>query len=575
MQHKIGIYVRVSTEEQAQVADGSIDSQQHRIHGFLQMKREHDKHWGKVVDTYIDDGYSAGSTNRPAYQRMMLDLRAGKINLIMVADLSRLSRNISDFSSLYNELGKYKASFLSIKEQFDTSTPVGEMMVFNMINLAQFERKQTSERISMNFHSRAMRGLVNGGSPLLGYDRDPTNAGKRIVNDAEAALVKEIYAMYDDGLSLSSITDHLTKESAKRKDCGSEKYRHIKEGRWTIKAIQNILKNYAYIGKREVNIGNKNEEQKYLKAWQQYQVVDAAWEAIIDETLFFRVQKRLEVARQMERKRFDNGDKRAFLVSGLIKCGHCGRALIGQSAHGKTKVHRYYGHKQLIGEDITCPIKRFPAVEIEDAILKHLDVVLEEAGYLNGIEGNIKECLGLSKIAEKSKKESIKKTIQKIEGEIESVFKLATSMKGGSAGAELIQDKLQKLAEKKKAAEMELQTVTQTESNAMLISGAKTVIKNNIVALKNAMKKGQAHAQKRLFGQTFQQFFATDKGLSVFYKLSEAMKENGNKAQNKKPSGVKSDGCLFDLGSHLVQPLVFLMSESSPIVSVGGGGLLV
>jgi site-specific DNA recombinase len=72
------------------------------------------------------------------------------------------SCNISDFCDLYKELGKYKANFLSIKEQFDTSTPIGEMMVFNMVNLAQFERKQTSERISMNFHSRAMRGLVNG-----------------------------------------------------------------------------------------------------------------------------------------------------------------------------------------------------------------------------------------------------------------------------------------------------------------------------------------------------------------------------------------------------------------------------
>ena len=205
MSHKVGIYVRVSTEEQAQVADGSIDSQQHRIKSYIDIKLHQDKNWGKVIETYIDDGYSAGSTNRPAYQRLIRDLKIGKISLILVADLSRLSRNISDFSHFYNELGKYKASFLSIKEQFDTSTPIGEMMVFNMINLAQFERKQTSERISMNFHSRAMRGLANGGRPLLGYDSDPTNPGKKIVNEAE--LVKRIFEMYDEGLSLSSIAD--------------------------------------------------------------------------------------------------------------------------------------------------------------------------------------------------------------------------------------------------------------------------------------------------------------------------------------------------------------------------------
>jgi DNA invertase Pin-like site-specific DNA recombinase len=161
MQHKIGIYVRVSTEEQAQVADGSIESQQHRINGFIDIKKHQEKGWGKVVETYIDDGYSAGSTNRPAYQRMIRDLKTGKINLILVTDLSRLSRNISDFCDLYKDLGKYKANFLSIKEQFDTSTPIGEMMVFNMVNLAQFERKQTSERVKANLLARSKRGLYN------------------------------------------------------------------------------------------------------------------------------------------------------------------------------------------------------------------------------------------------------------------------------------------------------------------------------------------------------------------------------------------------------------------------------
>ncbi len=98
MSHKVGIYVRVSTEEQAQVADGSIDSQQHRIKSYIDIKLHQDKNWGKVIETYIDDGYSAGSTNRPAYQRLIRDLKIGKISLILVADLSRLSRNISDFS---------------------------------------------------------------------------------------------------------------------------------------------------------------------------------------------------------------------------------------------------------------------------------------------------------------------------------------------------------------------------------------------------------------------------------------------------------------------------------------------
>ncbi len=499
---------------------------------------------------------------------MVRDLKLGKITLILVTDLSRLSRNISDFCDLYKEIGKYKANFLSIKEQFDTSTPIGEMMVFNMVNLAQFERKQTSERIAMNFHSRAMRGLVNGGSPLLGFDRDPSNPGKRIVNESEAELVKKIFQMYDEGQSQNSIADQLTNECEKRKDWGSRKYRHIKDGRWTLNAIQNILKNYAYVGKREVNIGNKNEKQEYLKAWQQYQIVTAAWEAIIDEKLFFRVQKRMAEAHLKERKRFDDGERRAFLVSGSIKCGHCGMALIGQSAHGKTQVHRYYGHRQVVGEKITCPIKRFPAVEIESAILRHLDTVLSETGYLDQIERNIEKSVGVDKKATKHKTESLQTSIEKTEIEIESVFKLVTNMTSGTAGIDLIQDKLQKLAEKKKALEQELNLVVQAEESASQIEGAKKHIEANIKAVKSSLKRTKPHLQKKLLSSLFKQFVATDTGLKVFYHLGESKNLIGTKMKTKKLSEVNSDGFL----SFLSQTPGFFSSKSSPIHWSGGGG---
>ena len=165
MRHNIGLYLRVSTDEQALRQEGSLDSQKHRLQAYVDIKNVQDASWGKVVDIYTDDGISAKDTNRPAFQRMMKDLRKGRINLILVTDLSRLSRNIKDFCVLLEDLKKSNAQFLSIKEQFDTTTAAGEMMVFNMINLAQFERKQTSERVSLNFHARAdsidSDGLVN------------------------------------------------------------------------------------------------------------------------------------------------------------------------------------------------------------------------------------------------------------------------------------------------------------------------------------------------------------------------------------------------------------------------------
>jgi hypothetical protein len=257
--------------------------------------------------------------------------------------------------------------------------------------------------------------------------------------------------MYNDGKNVAAIADYLNQEGFKRKQFGSVQYRHIRENRWTHKTIVAMLKNFAYIAKREVNSKNKNEVQAHLKAWQQYQIVPASWAAIIDEDLFFKVQKRLETTRLTERTRVENGENRVFFISGLIKCECCGRALVGHSAHGKNKVHRYYEHKRVKGEKLSCPVTRYPANEIEDAILKHLDKVLEDSGYLDQIESNIKQCMGLSKAADKSKKATLEKSIQKIEVEIENVFKLTMTMKSGSAGSDLIHEKLQKLAEKKKA----------------------------------------------------------------------------------------------------------------------------
>lgn len=561
MRHNIGIYVRVSTEEQAQIADGSIDSQQHRINAFIDLKKHQDKHWGVLTETYVDDGYSAGSTNRPAYQRMIADLKKGKINLILVTDLSRLSRNISDFCDLYKEIGKYKANFLSIKEQFDTSTPIGEMMVFNMVNLAQFERKQTSERISMNFHSRAMRGLVNGGNPLLGYDRDPSNAGKRMVNEAEAVLVRKIFQMYDEGLSQSSIAEQLTKEGEKRKDWNGRKYRHIKDGRWTLNAIQNILKNYAYVGKREVNVGNKKEKQEYLKAWQRYQIVEASWPSIIDEAQFNRVQHRMMEAYKLERSRFSNGAKRVFLVSGKINCGHCGHALIGQSAHGKRKVHLYYGHKQLAGEKITCPIKRFPAMEIESAVIKHLNHILNTQGHLNSIEKNIEKSMGTNKLEISSQRETIERCLEKIDGEIDSALKLVTTMKSGSAGFDVVQEKIQKMAERKKELEKGLNLVGLAEENLGALTGAKKFIETNALKVREALKKAKPYLQKKLLGELFQQLVVTDAGLKVFYRLPE-----------DQPLTKKAPGLIPGALHFLNQLSEFFSLGNLPSHCHGGGG---
>ncbi|MDH4467991.1 MAG: recombinase family protein [Bacteriovoracaceae bacterium] len=570
MQHKIGIYVRVSTEEQAQVADGSIESQQHRVKSFIEIKKLQESNWGKLIDTYIDDGYSAKNTNRPAYQRMMKDVVSGKINLILVTDISRLSRNISDFCLLLKQLESTKAKFLSIKEQFDTSTPAGEMMIFNMINLAQFERKQTSERIAMNFHSRAMRGLSNGGNPILGYDKDPTNPGKLIVNEDEANLVRKVFDLYNEGNSLSVTTDILNKENEKRKQWRLSKFRHIKDGRWTIRAVQTILNNYAYIGVREVNKQFKNEDQTQIKAWQQYQLVPASWQPIVGKALFERTQETLKKSNLLQRHRFDKSERRIFLVSGIARCGECGRALIGQSAHGKSKLHRYYGHKYLIGETIPCAIKRFAAEEIESAIVNHLQKVISEAGYMDNVEDEILKSIGSNKSTVECKKIALTKSLEKINHEIESIFSVMTSFTKGSAGSNLIQDKLQTLAEQKETMEKDIEALMAQEVSIAETAGAKKAITANIQLFCKGFRKAGESLKKRMLSNIFSQLIFTEDGINVFYNLAETPASNGNltNKDNKKGPLEKSSGPAFSFKL----PFGFFSSQNLSNVQVGGGG---
>ena len=572
MPHKIGIYVRVSTEEQAQVIDGSIDSQQHRLKGFVDLKNLQDELWGKTVETYIDDGYSAKDTNRPAYQRMMKEIRSGKINLILVTDVSRLSRSIHDFCILLKELEENKAKFFSVKEQFDTSTPAGEMMIYNMINLAQFERKQTAERVSVNFHSRAMRGLLNGGAAVLGYDKDPTNSGKFMVNKTEVPLVERIFKTYLDERSLQATVKAMNATGIGPKCSPSRNYRHAQNGRWTISSVRTHLTNLAYIGKREVNRKYKKEDQDFLKPWQKHQIVTAAWPAIIEESDYWKVQTLLADNRQKERDRFASGKAKFFLLSGLLTCGDCGRALIGQASHGRGGTYRYYGHKILVGEPNECKIKRFRAEEIEQAVVDHLDEMLFRSGHLDNVEDRIRKILGGEAKGAQSEKSSVLEQLREVEKEIESAFSLYSEVNGYKTLVSAIKEKLTTFTEKKRtlvARQESILTVLQKGTDAR---EARLVIEDRAKAFKQGWPKATPQIKKRLVRGLLQRLVYSPDGLYTYYVTAKEVAAEAQ-IENEKRALESNSGALPNVYSLSARrPTGFLTSGGAPIVSIGGAG---
>lgn len=186
---KIALYIRVSTEEQAENPEGSIKNQEQRLREAVTWKNKN-SNFGEIVSTYIDAGISAKDMNRPRLQDMLRAIKLHEVNLVMVTELSRLSRNNRDFIGMWDLMHECKCSFMSLREDFDTTTAAGEMLLFQLVNFAQFERKTTSERVIANIKARADRGLYNGGPIPFGYKRIPEKPGYLAVHPENASIVK-------------------------------------------------------------------------------------------------------------------------------------------------------------------------------------------------------------------------------------------------------------------------------------------------------------------------------------------------------------------------------------------------
>lgn len=374
---RVGIYLRVSTEEQARIQDGSLISQRQRAIEYVETQNRKDGAWGVVVDFYCDEGRSAKDMKRPEFQRLLGDIRSGRINLILASELSRLSRSIRDFCELWDLFKRHNASFVTLREQFDTTTAAGEMMVFSLINFAQFERKQTAERIAANWQSRAKCGLWNGGTIPFGFTRNERSPGELLPHPTEGIQVKEIFEAF---LKIGSVRQTCLELS--RRGIYSSRYinKHgIEKGgkHFTVPSLQRLLTNHAYIGIREIGV-SKGRKLELAKA---------SWKRLIEDELFDRVQERL----RLNRNKLKPYDKKtyAFPLTELLVCGECEKHLGGKSGKSRsTGKHFYYGHpRQLSSDGIThlrrCKVENVRAPRIEETVLKSLKTLLHDEALLN------------------------------------------------------------------------------------------------------------------------------------------------------------------------------------------------
>lgn len=266
----------------------------------------------KDFEIFEDAGYSAKNTDRPDYQRMMGRLRTGEFSHLLVWKIDRISRNLLDFASMYNELKELGITFVSKNEQFDTSSAIGEAMLKIILVFAELERNMTSERVSAVMLSRANNGQWNGGRVPYGYkynkeDREFT------INQQEAAVVRMMFNTYEEEQSILHIARHLNEKCIKTRADSS----------WSSSTVHKILTNKFYIGTYIYNVHGDGRGIKHNSEDEWIQV-HSHHEAIISPEQFDRVQLALKRNKRGGLKRGErHTSKNIHIFAGLLKCGIC------------------------------------------------------------------------------------------------------------------------------------------------------------------------------------------------------------------------------------------------------------
>lgn len=295
-----GLYSRVSTDEQARHGV-SLAAQQESMESFCRAQ-----HW-HVHDRYVDEGYSGKDLNRPAMQRLIGDVKARRLDVLLVWKLDRLSRRQFDILHLIeNVLTPHGVGFKSVTESFDTTTPWGKAAMSMMAVFAQLERETIVERTRLGLQKVVESGRWKGGRVTFGYDYTPMRQGGDGVlriNDEQAEVVRLIFALYTDKkIGMDKIASYLNGENE-----FARKYPTPRGGRhWTGSTVRQILMNPVYTGRLSSN----------------GELVSSKHDAIIDTQIWEEAQ----VERQ-RRRTWRPG--RVYMLSGLLRCDVCGATLSG------------------------------------------------------------------------------------------------------------------------------------------------------------------------------------------------------------------------------------------------------
>ena len=407
----VGLYPRVSTEDQSRFGH-SLDEQECRMKQLCEFKNY------EIFKVYREEGVSAKNTNRPKFQEMIEDVKQGKINKIIIFKLDRLTRSIQDLENICKFLDKYNCGLESISEEINTSSANGKFFVRMITILAQLEIERTSERTKVGLVGAIKQGHISG-RPPLGYVKK--NGSKKIfIDEVQADVVRRIFKLYLDGMSVCSI-------------CKLFKEENVLNRRWPTTTVDKILSNQLYIGNSEYGKRTNNEIQIFKN------VVPA----IIDKTTFDMVQKRKE-------KNLKNFKRKAtYIFMQKIICPKCNKVMGGTSSTSKNKEkHLYY--------KCNCCKTRINEKKIEKELMEFLNDMLD---FFLIIDNSFKPTLN------KDVENEIKKYLTMKEDINNKITRIKTAFIDAIIDANIFQEELNELQRELENVEIKLNELEETKRN--------------------------------------------------------------------------------------------------------------
>ena len=360
---RCAIYTRKSSEEGLDQDFNSLDAQREACEAFV-LSQKHEG-WTALPEMYDDGGVSGATMERPALKRLLSDIERGRVNTVVVYKVDRLTRSLGDFAKIVEAFDAHGVSFISVTQQFNTTTSMGRLTLNMLLSFAQFEREVTGERIRDKIAASKQKGMWMGGMVPLGYDAEDR---KLVINAREAETVRHIYRRYAELGSVRTLKNELDRDGivSKRR---VDRYGHPTGGKPLARgALYLMLQNRIHRG--EIVHKDKSYPGQH--------------QAIVDLDLWDQVQEGL-AANRVARKNGAAAQEPSLLAGLIFDDG--GERMTATHARKKGRRYRYYVTHSLIKRGrptASEAARRVPAGEIERLVEARITAFLEDEGALHG-----------------------------------------------------------------------------------------------------------------------------------------------------------------------------------------------